>query len=116
MHTSCYLLACWQRVAGREGPVWFAPQPTHIRSHSDTGLCTEVYQPPGAGAMQMFLILGLEIQLTTKAVRKAFAGGANQYLCGATGASGLPLHNLVSDSSNPHYVSDPLPQSFVGSS
>ena len=29
---------------------------------------------------------------------------------------GLPLPNLVSDSANPHTVSDPLPQSFVGSS
>ena len=28
----------------------------------------------------------------------------------------LPLHNLVSDSAHPHDVSDPLPQSFVGSS
>ena len=28
----------------------------------------------------------------------------------------LPWHNLVSDSANPHYMSDPLPQSFVGSS
>ena len=34
----------------------------------------------------------------------------------AYGRGILPLHNLVSDSANPHYVSDPLPQSFVGSS
>ena len=34
----------------------------------------------------------------------------------AYGRGSLPLHNLVSDSANPHYVSDPLPQSFVGSS
>ena len=34
----------------------------------------------------------------------------------AYGRGSLRLHNLVSDSANPHYVSDPLPQSFVGSS
>ena len=34
----------------------------------------------------------------------------------AYGRGSLPLHILVSDSANPHYVSDPLPQSFVGSS
>ena len=28
----------------------------------------------------------------------------------------VPLHNLVSDSANPHQVPGPLPQSFVGSS
>ena len=32
----------------------------------------------------------------------------------AYGGGSLPLHNLVSDSANPHYASDPLPQSFVG--
>ena len=31
------------------------------------------------------------------------------------GRDSLPLNNLVSDSANPHYVSDPVPQSFVGS-
>ena len=34
----------------------------------------------------------------------------------AYGRGSLPLHHVVSDSANPHYVSDPLPQSFVGSS
>ena len=34
----------------------------------------------------------------------------------AYGRGSLPPHNPVSDSANPHYVSDPLPQSFVGSS
>ena len=33
----------------------------------------------------------------------------------AYGRGSLPLHNPVSDSATPHYVSDPLPQSFVGS-
>ena len=33
----------------------------------------------------------------------------------AHGRGSLPLHHLVSDSANPHYVSDPLPQSCVGS-
>ena len=28
----------------------------------------------------------------------------------AYGRGSLPLHHLVSDSANPHYVSDPLPQ------
>ena len=32
------------------------------------------------------------------------------------GCGSLPLHYLVSDSATPHYLSDPLPQSFVGSS
>ena len=36
--------------------------------------------------------------------------------CAHWEAYGLPLHNLVSDSAHPHYISDPLPQSFVGSS
>jgi len=34
----------------------------------------------------------------------------------AYGRGSLPLHNLVSDSANPHCMSDPLPQAFVGSS
>ena len=29
---------------------------------------------------------------------------------GELSSGSLPLHNLVSDSANPHYVSDPLPQ------
>ena len=33
-----------------------------------------------------------------------------------SGRGSLPLHHLVSDSAHPHNVSDPLPQSFVGSS
>ena len=33
----------------------------------------------------------------------------------AYGVGSLPVHNLVSDSANPHYVPGPLPQSFVGS-
>jgi hypothetical protein len=33
----------------------------------------------------------------------------------AHGRGSPPLHNLVSDSANPHGVSEPLPQSFVGS-
>ena len=32
----------------------------------------------------------------------------------AYGRGSLPLHNLVSDSAHPQYVSDPRPQSFVG--
>ena len=38
------------------------------------------------------------------------------FFCFAYGGGSLPLHHLVSDSAHPHYVSDPLPQSFVGSS
>ena len=32
----------------------------------------------------------------------------------AYGRGSFPLHNLVSDSVNPHYASDPLPQTLWG--
>jgi hypothetical protein len=62
---------------------------------------------------KLLIHLGLQSSQRCLLQTTVFVPGAHweAYGCGS-----LPPHNLVSDSANPRYVSDPLPQSFVGSS
>ena len=59
-------------------------------------------------------------QIPTKMDRDSPSFLSLQSLClmhtGKPKGVAVSLHNMVSDSANPYYVSDLLPQSFVGSS
>ena len=72
-----------------------------------------VITPPFAMTCNLLIHLGLQSSLRCLLQPTVIVPHAHWE---AYGRGSLPLHNVVSDSAHPHYVSDPLPQSFVGSS
>ena len=94
-----------------------------VRPRRCLGVASRVDQPSAlvekaanAGRSQTYHSSSRLVRLAILIKGMLWKNGRNGTNWEAYGRGSLPLHNLVSDSAHPHYVSDRLPQSFVGSS